>query len=305
MKKKHIAVLMGGWNSEREVSLLSGEAVHNALIELGYESTKIDFDRNIVNKLNEVNPDVVFNSLHGHFGEDGRVQGLLDILNIPYTHSGVLASSISINKILTREVCASVGIKSPKFATINKGDDLNNRRIVFDEIGKPFVIKPIDEGSSVGVQVILEDEDFDLKSFNWKYGDQMIVERYIFGQELDVAIMENKALGVIELKPKHLFYDYECKYTSGMTEYIMPAKISPEKYQEVLDLALRCHKVIGCSGISRPEFILGEDDQLYFLEINTHPGFTPNSLVPKIAKHQGISFNDIVDYLVLSAKCGI
>ncbi|MFT6076885.1 MAG: D-alanine-D-alanine ligase [Myxococcota bacterium] len=305
MKKKHVAVLMGGWNSERQVSLNSGEAVYDALLDLGYEATKVDFDRDIVTKLNEVKPDIVFNALHGHFGEDGRIQGLLDILNIPYTHSGVLASSISMNKILTREVCSSVGIKSPKFAVISKGDTINNRRIVFDEIGKPFVIKPIDEGSSVGVQVILEDMDFDLGDFDWKHGDKMIVEKYIFGQELDVAIMDDKALGVIELKPKNIFYDYECKYTSGMTQYIMPAEISLEKYQEVMDLALKCHKVIGCTGISRPEFILGVDGQLYLLEINTHPGFTSNSLVPKVANHQGISFNDIVDYLVLSAKCGI
>ena len=305
LKDKHIAVLMGGWNSEREVSLSSGNAVYNALIELGFKATKIEFNRDIIDQLNKVKPDVVFNALHGQYGEDGRIQGLLDILNIPYTHSGVAAACISMNKVLTQEICASVGVKSPELAVINKGDDINNRRIIFDEIGKPFVLKPLNEGSSVGVQVILEDMDFDLEKFDWKYGDQMIVEKYIAGKELDVAIMDDKALGVLEVRPKKLFYDYECKYTPGMTEYIMPAEISKEKYKQVLDLALKCHKAIGCRGVSRPEFILSDDGDIYFLEINTHPGFTPTSIVPKIAAHQGISFNEIVEYLIQSAKCGI
>ncbi len=309
MKKQHIAVLMGGWNSEREVSLRSGEAVYKALLELGYKATKIDFDRNIVSKLNEVKPDIVFNALHGRYGEDGRVQGLLDILNIPYTHSGIVASAISMDKVLTGRICSAVGIKTPAFALIKKGDDENNKKILLEEIGKPFVIKPINEGSSVGVQVILENMPFDLAGFNWQYGDEMIVEKYIAGQEVQVAIMDNKALGVIEVRPKKLFYDYECKYTAGMTDYIMPAEIPADKYQEVLDLALKAHKVIGCSGVSRIDFILNNknngDGQFYFLEVNTHPGFTATSLVPKIAKYQGISFNDIVEYLVSSAKCGI
>jgi D-alanine-D-alanine ligase len=305
MKKKHIAVLMGGWHSEREVSLKSGKAVYNALIELGYEATKIDFGRDIIEKLNEIKPDVVFNALHGHFGEDGRIQGLLDILNIPYTHSGVSASAVSMNKILTHEICETVGALAPKSSLINKGDNQNNKKIITKFVDS-YVVKPVDGGSSIGVQIFLDGESFDLDGFDWKYGDQMIVEEYIAGQEINVAIMENKALGAIEVRPKHLFYDYECKYTAGMTDYIMPAEINSDKYQEALDIALKCHKVIGCEGISRVELILSKkDNRFYFLEINTHPGFTTNSLVPKIAKHQGISFNEIVDYLVLSAKCGI
>ncbi len=309
MIKKHIAVLMGGWNSEREVSLRSGEAVYNALVELGYKATKINFDRNIVVKLNEVNPDIVFNALHGRYGEDGRIQGLLDILNIPYTHSGIVAAAISMDKVLTSKICSTVGVLSPPFAFIKKGDDENNNKIIFEKIGKPFVIKPINEGSSVGVQVILENMPFDLASFDWRYGDEMIVEKYIAGQEVQVAIMDNKALGAIEVRPKKLFYDYECKYSAGMTDYIMPAEIPTDKYQELLDLALKVHKVIGCSGVNRIDFILnnknGGDGKFYFLEVNTHPGFTATSLVPKIAKYQNISFNDIVEYLVSSAKCGI
>ncbi len=309
MKTKHIAILMGGWNSEREVSLRSGEAAYNALIELGYKATKIDFGRDIISKLNEVKPDIIFNALHGRYGEDGRVQGLLDILNIPYTHSGIIASAISMDKVLTGRICSTVGVVSPSFAIIKKGDNTNNQKIIFETIGKPFVIKPINEGSSVGVQVILENMPFDLEGFDWKYGDEMIVEKYIAGAEVQVAIMDNKALGAIEVRPKKLFYDYECKYTAGMTDYIMPAEIPADKYQELLELALKVHQVVGCSGVSRVDFILnnknGGDNKFYFLEINTHPGFTATSLVPKIAKYQGISFNEIVEYLVSSAKCGI
>ena len=313
MTKKHIAVLMGGWNSEREVSLRSGEATYQALLELGYRATKIDFGRDIVDQLNKIKPDIVFNALHGRYGEDGRIQGLLDILNIPYTHSGIIASAISMDKVLTSKICSTVGVHSPQFAIIKKGDDENNKKIIYETIGKPFVIKPINEGSSIGVQVILENMPFDLKNFAWQYGDEMMVEKYIAGQEIQVAIMDNKALGAIEVRPKNLFYDYQCKYTAGMTDYVMPAEISSEKYQEVLDLSLRCYKILGCSGVSRVDFILNnksggqneKDNQFYFLEINTHPGFTTTSLVPKIAKHQGIDFKEIVEYLVSSAKCGI
>jgi D-alanine-D-alanine ligase len=312
MKTQHIAVLMGGWNSEREVSIKSGEAVYDALLELGYVATKIDFDRKIIDNLNKIKPDIVFNALHGRYGEDGRIQGLLDILNIPYTHSSIIASAISMDKSLTSRICSASSIKSPKFTIIKKGDP-NNKSIILEQIAKPFVIKPINEGSSIGVQVILESMLFDIDNFEWIHGNEMIVEKYIAGQEIQVAIMDNKALGAIEVRPKKLFYDYECKYTAGMTDYIMPAAIEAIKYQEVLDLALKCHKAIGCYGISRVDFILNNkssyqnkaDNQFYFLEINTHPGFTTTSLVPKIAKYQGISFKDIVQYLVKSARCGV
>jgi D-alanine-D-alanine ligase len=311
--KKHIAVLMGGWNSEREVSISSGNAVVKSLQELGYKVSKIDFDRNIVFKLEEIKPDIVFNALHGQYGEDGRVQGLLDILNIPYTHSGILASAISMDKILTGKICSTAKILSAKSEIITKGEDKNNKEIIFNKIGKPFVIKPINEGSSVGIKVILEDADFKIEDISWEFGDKMIIQRYIAGQEVQVAIVDNKALGAIEVRPKNLFYDYECKYTAGMTSYIMPAEIPQGKYQEVLDLALKCHKIIGCSGVSRVDFILNNkdsknlkaDNKFYFLEINTHPGLTPLSLVPKIAQYKGISFNEIVEYLVNSAKCGL
>jgi D-alanine-D-alanine ligase len=307
MKNKHIAVLLGGWNSEREVSLRSGEAVYEALIKLGYKATKIDFSRKIFEQLQDVKPDIVFNALHGQFGEDGRIQSVCDILEIPYTHSGVLASALCMDKVLTKKVCSTVGIKSPIYEILKKGDDLKNLEKLA-MIGSSFVIKPINEGSSVGVEVILPDTSFDFGKYEWKYGDEIIVEKYLAGQEIQVAVMGGKALGAIEIRPHGLFYNYECKYTSGMTDYIMPAEISKEKYAEVLELAAKCHEVVGCAGVSRIDFILnnknGGDNNFYLLEVNTHPGFTATSLVPKIAKHVGISFEEIVEFLIKEARIG-
>jgi D-alanine-D-alanine ligase len=304
MKEIHIAILMGGWNSEREVSLMSGEAVFESLKNLGYKKiTKIDYSANIVEDLKNLKPDVVFNALHGRFGEDGTVQAILDVLQIPYTHSKVLASALCMDKILSKKLCSLVGVKSADYEILIKNDAENSKKIA--RIGKPFVIKPVNEGSSVGVEVILEDKKFDIANYQWEFGDQLIIEKYLAGQELQVAIINNKAIGVIEIKPEKLFYDYECKYTTGMTEYIMPAQIDAKKYQEVMDLALKCHKQTGCCGISRVDFILnnknGGDNEFYFLEVNTQPGFTANSLVPKIAKHAGISFADIIEFLIKEA----
>lgn len=308
-KNKLIAVLMGGWNSEREVSLRSGDAVFTALQKMDYNCVKIDFSRNIIDDLKRIKPDVVFNALHGQYGEDGRVQGLLDIMNIPYTHSGITASAICMDKVLTNRLCESLtNVKVPKFDLLYKDENEENKKKIFN-IGKPFVIKPSNEGSSVGVEVILENSPFNIVDYSWKYGDKLIVEKYIAGQEIQVAVMDNKALGAIEVRPKKLFYDYECKYTAGMTDYIMPAEISEEQYKQVLDLAQKCHIAMGCSGISRVDFILNNknngDNQFYLLEVNTHPGFTATSLVPKIAKHVGIEFAEIVEYLINNAKCGI
>ena len=307
MKTKKVIVLCGGWNSEREVSLRSGEGVYQALIKLGYNVEKVDFSHQIFEDLKRIKPDIVFNSLHGQYGEDGRIQGVLDILEIPYTHSGLIASAVCMDKILTRKICSLENVASPQYRILNKGEDEANKQKIF-EIGKPFVIKPINEGSSVGVEVILPNSKFDFSEFKWQYGDQMILENYLAGQEIHVAIMDGKALGAIEVRPHGLFYDYNCKYTAGMTDYIMPAEISAEKYAEVLKLSEACYKAIGCRGISRVDFILNNknfgDNLFHLLEINTHPGFTPTSLVPKIAKHVGVQFEDIVEFLIKTARCG-
>ena len=307
MKNQHIAVLLGGWNSEREVSLRSGEAVYEALIKLGYKASKIDFSREIFEQLKAVKPDIIFNALHGTYGEDGRIQGVCDILEIPYTHSGIIASALCMDKIITRKICQTVGVESPIYEILKKGEDKENQEKLA-KVGKPFVIKPISEGSSVGVEVILADMPFDFSVYEWKYGDEIILEKYIAGQEIQVAIMDGKALGAIEVRPHGLFYDYKCKYTAGMTDYIMPAEVDAEKYAEVLELAQKAHRVVGCRGISRIDFILnnknGGDNRFYLLEVNTHPGFTATSLVPKIAKHVGISFEEIVEFLVKTARVG-
>lgn len=306
MKNKHIGVLLGGFNSEREVSLKSGQGVYEALISLGYKATKIDFSPNIADDLKEIKPDIIFNALHGQYGEDGSIQGLLDILKIPYTHSHLLASAICMDKILTHKICNSALVKSPEFEILRKGDDLENQKKLA-KIGKPFVIKPINEGSSVGVEVILSEMDFDFGKYSWQFGDEIILEKYLAGTEVQVAVFNNRALGAIEVRPKKLFYDYECKYTAGMTNYIMPAEISKEKYEEVLDLALKCYNACGCKDLSRIDFILnnknGGDNNFYLLEVNTHPGLTPTSLVPKIAAYTGISFAELVEFLIKNASC--
>ena len=306
-KSQKIVVLNGGWNSEREVSLASGEAVYSALNRMGYIACKVDFSRSIYQQLQEIKPDIVFNALHGQYGEDGRIQGFLDILQIPYTHSGVLASALCMDKILTRKICSSAGVKSPKYSILRKGENQKNLEKIF-EIGKPFVIKPVNEGSSVGVEVALPNSKFDFQEYGWQYGDEMIIENYIAGKEIQVAVMDGKALGAIEVRPKGLFYDYKCKYTPGMTDYIMPAEISVEKYAEVMQLAQKAHQATKCKGISRVDFIFnnkdGGDHQFYLLEVNTHPGFTPTSLVPKIASYVGISFEEIIKFLIENASFG-
>lgn len=305
MKHKLIAVLLGGWNSERQVSLSSGEEVYQTLIELGYRAVKIDYSPQIFEQLQEVKPDIIFNALHGKFGEDGHIQAICNILKIPYTHSSLAASSLCMDKILTHKICATIGAKFAEYEILKKGEDKLNKQKLF-KIAKPFVIKPINEGSSVGIEVILSNQEFDIDNYDWQFGDEMIVEKYIAGQEIQVAIMDDKALGAVEIKPKNLFYDYECKYKSGMSEYFIPPKISDDKLKTVLELAQKCHKVTGCRGLSRVDFILnskdGGDNEFYLLEVNTHPGFTKTSLVPKIAKEQGISFAQLVEYLLENAQ---
>lgn len=311
MKSKKIAVLCGGWNSEREVSMRSGNGVFDALINLGYDAVKINFTRNIFYDLTTHKPDIVFIALHGKFGEDGKIQGLLDILDIPYTHSGLMASAICMDKVLTRKICSQSQILSPKYEILKK-NELQNNLDKIQRFEKPFVIKPISEGSSVGVEIIMPNDKFNISYYNWQYGNEIIIEKYIAGQEIHIGIFDGKALGAIEVRPHGLFYDYNCKYTRGMTDYIMPAEISEDKYQEVLKLAEICYDTIGCRGISRVDFILNNkkiedfepDNQFYLLEVNTHPGFTPTSLLPKIAKYVGISFEEIVEFLIKNAKCG-
>jgi len=306
MAQKHVAVLMGGWVNERPVSLASGTDCADALEAAGYEVSRIDVDRNIAAVLSELKPDVAFNALHGPFGEDGCIQGLLDILDIPYTHSGVMASALAMNKIKAKAVMQAAGVP----VTIHR---IVNRHEVGREhpMDPPYVIKPINEGSSFGVLIVKEDAPYppqELTREDWPYPDVLMCERYIPGRELTCAVMGEEVLGVTEIIPVGLeFYDYEAKYAEGGSKHILPAKISPIVYQEVQTLTLKAHQALGCRGTSRADFRY--DDQrdgtegLICLEVNTQPGMTPTSLVPELAQHEGYSFRELVSWMVEDASC--
>jgi D-alanine-D-alanine ligase len=299
---RHVAVLMGGWSSEREVSLVSGRAVAKALREAGYRATEVDAQRNMGDELLRLKPDVVFNALHGRFGEDGKVQGLLEILGLPYTHSGVLASALAMDKPMAKRLFAEAGIPLAAGMVVTRAEFIEAA-----PFPPPYVIKPLNEGSSVGVRIVMPGDNFDpTDKRNWSYGDQVLVERYIPGREIQVAVMGERALGAIEIKPLGRFYDYEAKYTAGRAQHLMPAPLDPADYAEALRLGRLAHNALGCRGVSRAD--LRFDDtrgpgRFYMLEINTQPGMTPLSLVPEIAAHQGIGFVDLVRWLVEDAGC--
>lgn len=303
MAKKHVAVLMGGLSAEREVSFSTGKGVVKALEGLGYKVTPVDVGRDVASVLANLKPDVAFNALHGPYGEDGCIQGLLEIMGIPYTHSGVLASSVGMDKVKSSSIFAQSGILCTFGKVIHKNDNIKK-----DPLPRPYVIKPLFEGSSIGVKLIFEGDNFDFSDYEWAYGDEVIVERYVPGKEIQVAVVGDKAIGAIEIRPKGRFYDYEAKYTDGMAEHIMPAPIAKEAYNTVLAIAEKAHHLLGCRGVSRSDFRYddtnGGDGKLYLLEINTHPGMTPLSLVPEIAAYCGISFPQLVDRLVQEARCG-
>jgi D-alanine-D-alanine ligase len=298
--KAHVAVLVGGMSAERHVSNDSGLSVIKALINNNYTVTKIDPGADVASALLEVKPDLVYNCLHGTYGEDGCLPGLLNMMCLPYTHSGVLASSIAFNKLATRRFFASNdAIKLARAQIINKGD-----QITADPLPRPYVIKPLKEGSSIGIKIVFPEDDFDFASYDFAYGDQILVEEYIKGQEIQVAVLNGKALGVLEIKVlKNRFYDYQAKYTPGFAEHIFPANLSASKIQEAQSLAQYIFNFLGCNGAARVEFLYDKtNDELYFLEINTHPGMTNLSIVPEIAMHAGISFDNLIEEIISSAK---
>lgn len=300
---RHVAVLMGGWSAEREVSLVSGAAVVAALRERGFRATVVDVDRNLAGVLRDLAPDVVFNALHGRFGEDGTVQGLLEILGLPYTHSGVLASAVAMHKPTAKRLFRDAGITTPE------GRVLSRRELQAGAApAKPFVVKPINEGSSVGVRIVLDGDNFEVATeTDWPYGEQVLVESYVPGREITAAVMGDETLGATELRPKGRFYDYRAKYSEGQTEHLVPAPLPAAVYGEVCRLALAAHRTLGCRGVSRSDFryddTAGEPGKLYLLEINTQPGMTPLSLVPEIAAYRGMSFADLVVWMTEDAGC--
>lgn len=298
-KYHHICVLKGGWSNEREVSLVSGAAISEGLREAGYKVTEVDVDRKIYSALVDLRPDAVFNGLHGTWGEDGCVQGMLETLEIPYTHSGVKASALAMDKILSKKLFKTHGIPVAKDVMI-----ASTMLFKKEPMERPFVVKPYNDGSSVGVVIIHSGDDFssDMEG-PWQDTDVLMVEKYIPGRELTVSVMDDRALCVTELVPKAGFYDYKAKYRDGMTEHILPAKISSSQSEKLMDYALKAHNVLGCRGVSRSDFRMDGDD-IFILETNTQPGMTPLSLVPEQAKHVGMSFSELVSWMVEDASCG-
>jgi len=301
---RHVAVLLGGPSTEREVSLVSGKAVAKALRQLGYRVSEIDAGPDLCGALSTAKPDLVFNALHGRWGEDGCVQGLLEFLRIPYTHSGVLASALAMDKPVAKRLFAEAGIPCAEGMLVSKSDLLRGR-----PMDPPYVIKPRNEGSSVGVKIVFEGDNqppFDAK--NWPFGEFVLVERYIPGREIQVAVMGDQVLGAIEIRTNNRFYDYDAKYLPGGSRHIMPAPIAPESYDEACRLALLAHRTLGCRGVTRTDLryddTAGEPGRFYVLEVNTQPGMTPTSLVPEIAAHRGISFDQLVAWMTEGAKCG-
>jgi D-alanine-D-alanine ligase len=301
MTKKRVAVLMGGWSTEREVSLDSGRLVSGALQELGHDVISIDVKRDLSGLMDALTPkpDIIFNALHGVGGEDGSVQGLLEVLGIPYTHSGVDASAIAMNKVLSRRIFEQEGIQVPPWKVVSKNDIEKAHPMPL-----PYVIKPINEGSSRGVYIIRSDEDIAHFKKDWSFGDTLLIEKFINGREIQVGVMGDRSIGAIEIRPRQGFYDYTAKYTDGMAEHLMPAPISPEAYEKVLGLGLKAHRALGCRSVSRSDFMYDElEDQFYLLELNTQPGMSPLSLLPEIVAYEGISFNQLISWMLDQAQC--
>ncbi len=304
---KRVAVLMGGPSSEREVSLVSGRECAAGLKEAGYEVTEIDVGRDLAPVIQALTPppDVVFNALHGRWGEDGCIQGVLNFLHIPYTHSGLLASAVAMDKPMAKRLFAAAGLPCPDGIIVHRDEVLAG-----DVMPRPYVVKPPNEGSSVGVRIVTTGQNEPpLSSANWQFGEHVLVERYIAGRELTVAVMGDRALAVTEIKPQgEGFYDYQAKYTKAQAaRHVVPAKVSKRIAQQAMDMALRAHQVLGCRGISRADFRYDDTRRkpgdLFLLEVNTQPGMTPMSLVPEQAAHLGISFPEICAWMVENAAC--
>ncbi len=306
MSKKHVAVLMGGWSAERPVSLSSGAACATALEDEGYQVSRVDVDRGLSAVLSDLRPDVAFNALHGPYGEDGTVQGVLEFLQIPYTHSGVLASALAMDKEKAKSIVRKVGVAVAEAKVMHRLEAAEKHAMK-----PPYVVKPVAEGSSFGVLIVDEGRSTppqELYSSDWPYGDIVMVERYIAGRELTCAVMGDVALGVTEIMPcGDTFYDFDAKYAEGGSKHQCPAEILPNIYQKIQTMALNAHKAIGCRGVSRSDFRFDDRvnglNELIWLEVNTQPGMTPTSLVPELAEYAGHSFGELLGWMVEDASC--
>jgi D-alanine-D-alanine ligase len=295
---------MGGWSAERSVSLTSGEGVAKALESRGHKVTRIDMGRDVALRLAEAKPDVVFNALHGVPGEDGTVQGMLDLMGLKYTHSGLATSVIAIDKQLTKQTLVPQGIPMPDGMVVKSASLFEG-----DPVPRPYVVKPVNEGSSVGVAIVTAEGNYGSPIGRdvdgpWQHFEELLAEPYIRGRELTTAVLGGEALLVTELRPKSGFYDFDAKYTDGMTEHVCPADIPADIAQACKDIALRAHQLLGCKGTSRSDFRWDDKrgvEGLYLLEVNTQPGMTPLSLVPEQAAKLGIDYAELVERIVEEA----
>ncbi len=296
---KHVAVLMGGWSAEREVSLVSGACCANALREAGYQVTAIDVQRDAGALLTRLfpKPHAVFNALHGRFGEDGCIQGLLNFLDVPYTHSGLMASAMAMDKPMAKRIVAAAGVPVVEDRIVTRAE-----LVADDPIARPFVVKPPNEGSSVGIYFVKDGDPRDAFANEWPFGNEVMVEAYIPGRELTVSVMGGRSLAVTEIVTEREFYDYDAKYIDGGSHHVLPADIDADIYDEALRLAAVAFKALGCRGLARADFRF-DGKSLYFLEINTQPGMTPTSLVPEQAAHVEISFSELCAWMVENAEC--
>lgn len=301
---KHVAVLMGGWSAEREVSLRSGKACADALQRCGYRVSRVDVGRDIASVLQTLKPDVAFNVLHGRPGEDGTLQGILEIQGIPYTHSGVMASSVAMEKDVAKVVMKAAGVPVPEGRVVTRQEAAKDH-----VLPRPYVLKPVAEGSSVGVFIVTEQHQHppqELTRADWNHGERLLAEQYIPGKELTCAVMGDKALDVIEIVAATRFYDYEAKYAPGGSKHVLPAQISPFVYQEARRLALKAHHALGCRGVTRADFRYDDrsagTEGLVCLEVNTQPGMTETSLVPELAAYAGMSFDELTRWMVEDAS---
>lgn len=304
IEPKNIVLLKGGWSTEREVSLTTSIGIEKALNALGHKVKSIDLERDIEKFVKALNPkpDLVFNALHGKWGEDGCIQAILDMMAIPYTHSGGLSSKLAMNKHIAVQLFRNAGLPIAESYVTTIDEALTNPQML-----PPYVIKPVSEGSSVGVHIVLENIKPNLNPKDWHLDPMVIVERYIPGRELSVAVMGDKALGILELRPKAgLFYNYEAKYTDGMTEHLMPAPLPKDIEDYAKEISVIAHKTLGCRGVTRSDIRFDDTkgkEGIILLEVNTQPGFTPLSIVPEIAQYNGISFESLIQWMVEEAKC--
>jgi D-alanine-D-alanine ligase len=299
---KHVAVLMGGWSAEREVSLSTGAECATALRQAGYRVTEVDVGRDVPLVLAKLKPDVCFNGLHGPIGEDGNIQGMLNVMGIPYTHSGLQASALAMDKPASLNIFMRAEIKCPTGAVISREDALSNT-----PMEPPYVIKPTDQGSSVGVHIVHPGDNYRPFVEEWSFGERVLVERFIPGRELTVAVLDGEPFCVTEITSDRGFYDYDAKYAEGGSRHLLPAPLPATITQQALDTAAQAHVLLGCRGVTRSDFRYDDTEQdpgdLYLLELNTQPGMTPTSLVPEQAAHCGMGFPELVSRLVEDARC--